>query len=173
MLKHRLGWIALVAGIAMLVYWGTMALTPRALMHLAMGRLAQNVPVNAMGHAPLSTAERRAIVRPSPDLAYSTCLFDLTDGPLEIVIEPIGSPYWSLSVFDANTNVVFVRNDRETNDEGVRVALVREGQAVGDIEEVSVPTDRGLALLRILVPERGDFEAIDADRRNAWCASLN
>lgn len=173
MLKRRLSWILLVAGIAMAVYWITLAMIPSTLMHVAMGRIEQNGPINSMGHAPLSTAERRVIVRPSPDLAYSTCLFDLSDGPLEIVVEPIGSPYWSLSVFDANTNVAFVRNDREADGEGLRVALVREGQAVGDIEQVSVPTDRGLALLRILVPERDAFEAIDADRRNAWCASLN
>lgn len=174
MLMHRIGWIALVAAVAMLVYWGAVAMTPRALMHLVMGRLEQNAPVNAMGHAPLSTAERRVIVRPSPDLAYSTCLFDLTDGPLEIVVEPIGSPYWSLSVFDAATNVAFVRNDREANGRPVRIALAREGQAVPDaIETVRVSSNRGLALLRILVPERASFDAIDLDRRSARCAPLD
>jgi len=174
MLRQRIGWIALVAGIAMFVYWSAVAMTPHTLMHLVMGRLEQNAPVNAMGHASLSTAERRVIVRPSPDLAYSTCLFDLTDGPLEITVEPIGSPYWSLSVFDANTNVAFVRNDRDANGQPVRVALALEGQAVpGDIEVVRVSSDRGLALLRILVPERGSFEAIDTDRRNARCALLS
>lgn len=174
MLRQRLGWIALVSAIAMLVYWGAVAMTPRALMHLAMGRLEQNAPINAISHAPLMTAEQRTIVRPSPDIAYSACLLDLADGPVMISVEPIDAPYWSLSVFGSDTNVAFIRNDREANGQPVRIALAREGQAVpDDIEVVRVPSDRGLALLRILVPERGSFEAIDAERRNMRCASLN
>lgn len=64
---RRLGWIASVAGIAMVVYWTTMAVIPGTIMQLAMGRLEQNAGVNTIGHAPFSTAERRVIVRPSPD----------------------------------------------------------------------------------------------------------
>jgi uncharacterized membrane protein len=174
MLRQRLGWIALVIGIAMAVYWGSVAMIPRFMMHVAMGRIEQNAPVNAMGHAPLSTAERRVIVRPSPDLAYSTCLFDLSDGPVTVSVEPINAPYWSLSVFDAETNVAFVRNDRDANGGPVRIVLALDGQAAPeDIEVVRISSTRGLALLRILVPERGAFEAIDIARGNSRCAPLS
>ncbi|MEM8694515.1 MAG: DUF1254 domain-containing protein [Pseudomonadota bacterium] len=170
---RRLGWIGLVAGIAMLVYWTAIAMIPSTLMSMAMGRLEQNAPVNAMGHAPLSTAERRIIVRPSPDLAYSTCLFDVTDGPVEISVEPIDAPYWSLSVFDAETDVAFIRNDREAGGAAFRIALVKEGQAAPQgVEAVRVSSDRGLALLRILVPERDAFAAIDAARRTSRCGAV-
>ncbi|WP_299327167.1 DUF1254 domain-containing protein [Parasphingopyxis sp.] len=167
----RIGWIALVTGVAMMVYWTAMALIPGTMMHMAMGRLEQNAGVNSMGHAPLSTAERRIIVRPSPDLAYSTCLFDVSAGPVEISVPPIDAPYWSLSVYDAQTNAIFVRNDREADQRPIRIALTGPGQTAPDgLEAVRVSTDRGLALVRILVPERDAFDAIDAARRSASCS---
>lgn len=170
MLKQRLGWIALVSAVAMLAYWGAVAMTPRALMYLAMDRVGQNAPTNAMAHAPMMTAEQRTIVRPSPDLAYSTCLFDLADGPIEISVEPIDAPYWSLSVFDSRTNVVFVRNDSETDDGPVHITLARDDQTVAqDIETIRIPSDRGIALVRILLTDRGSFDEIDDARRAARC----
>lgn len=173
MLRQKLGWIALVSAIAMLVYWGAVAMTPRALMSVAMDRVGQNAPVNAMAHAPLMTSEQRTIVRPSPDLAYSTCLFDLADGPIEISAGPIDSPYWSLSVFDSSTNVVFVRNDSETDGGPVHIALAREGQTVAqDIETIRVSSDRGIALVRILLTDRGSFDEIDDARRTARCMPI-
>ena len=167
---NRLAWIGLVAAIAMLVHWLAVGMIPGRLMGIAMERIEQNAPMNAMGHAPSSTAERRIIVRPSPDLAYSTCLFDLSEGPVAVSVRPMDAPYWSLSVFDDETNVRFVRNDRETGDQPLNIVLAREGQAVPDgSEAVRLPSDRGLALLRILVPERDAFAAIDAARRTASC----
>lgn len=169
----RIGWIAFVAGVAMIVYWTAIAAIPGTIMQLALGRLEQNAGINTMGHAPLSTADRRIIVRPSPDLAYSTCLFDVSDGPVEISVDPIDAPYWSLSVYDEQTNAVFVRNDREAGERPVRIVLMRAGQTAPDgLETVRVSSNRGLALVRTLVPERDAFEAIDADRRSARCAPL-
>ena len=170
----RIGWIGLVAAVAMLVYWVAVGMIPGRLMGIAMERIEQNAPVNAMGHAPISTAERRVIVRPSPDLAYSTCLFDLSQGPVAVTVQPIDAPYWSLSVFDDETNVRFVRNDRETGDQPLEVVLAREGQDVPEGREVvHVPSDRGLALLRILVSERDAFPAVDAARQTASCGILD
>lgn len=170
----RIGWIGLVAAIAMLVHWVAVGMIPGRLMGIAMERIEQNAPVNAMGHAPISTAERRVIVRPSPDLAYSTCLFDLSQGPVAVTVQPIDAPYWSLSVFDDETNVRFVRNDRETGDQPLEVVLAREGQDVPEGREVvHVPSDRGLALLRILVSERDAFPAVDAARQTASCGILD
>ena len=169
-----LSWIGLVAGVAMLVYWIAMARIPATMMQFAMGRIEQNAEINTMGHAPLSTAERRVIVRPSPDLAYSTCLFDVSHGPVEVIVEPIDAPYWSLSIYDAQTNAVFVRNDREAGGDPVRIVLAGPEQPVSDgLEVVRLSSDRGLALVRVLVPERDMFGAIDADRRSARCAPLD
>ena len=169
----RIGWIGLVAAIAMLVHWVAVGMIPGRLMGIAMERIEQNAPVNAMGHAPISTAERRVIVRPSPDLAYSTCLFDLSQGPVAVSVQPMDAPYWSLSVFDDETNVRFVRNDRETGDQPLEVVLAREGQDVtAGREVVRVPSDRGLALLRILVSERDAFPAVDAARQTANCGII-
>ena len=169
----RIGWIGLVAAIAMLVHWVAVGMIPGRLMGIAMERIEQNAPVNAMGHAPISTAERRVIVRPSPDLAYSTCLFDLSQGLVAVSVQPMDAPYWSLSVFDDETNVRFVRNDRETGDQPLEVVLAREGQDAPEGREVvHVPSDRGLALLRILISEREAFPAVDAARQTANCGII-
>jgi len=91
--------------------------------------------------------------------------------PVEIA--PVDAPYWSLSVYDEQTNAVFVRNDQEADGEPVRIVLTRAGQAVPDgLEAIRVSSDCGLALVRILVSERDAFDAIDTDRRSARCAPL-
>ena len=66
----------------------------------------------------------RAIVRPSPDLLYAGCAFDLADGPLRIQATVPRDTYWSLSMFAANTDNFFVVNDRAAKsalDAGVKM----------------------------------------------------
>jgi len=83
-------------------------------MRVAMRRLGEAGPVNAFQHAPPTRAERQPVVRPSPDLLYSICVFDLSQGDVLIDVPPIPDHYWSVSVFDARTDVAAVRSDRDT-----------------------------------------------------------
>jgi uncharacterized membrane protein len=148
----------------------TLIETPRALMALAVQRVGRAGGMNHMSHAPLATAAARAIVRPSPDLAYSSCPFDLSKGPLLVEATPVTAPYWSLSIFDAKTNAVFVRNDRQGRMQPVRVVVARSGQAVpAGVEVLRVDGARGIALIRILIDNRVSFPSIDRARRSARC----
>lgn len=170
MLKRLIPWVALVAGVAMLTFIVLLYATPGLLMRAAVGRLADRGGINQMAHAPLATAEARTIVRPSPDLAYSICPFDLGDGAVTVTVMPVEAPYWSLSVYDSQTNAVFVRNDREMRGEPVRIAIARQGQTIpAGYVPVWVEGRRGVALLRILVPNAGAFPAIDAARKASSC----
>ena len=111
----------------------------------------------------MATDKARAIVRPSPDLAYSSCPFDVSNGPVLVDVEPVPSPYWSLSVFDARTDVAFVRNNIDANGQPIRIAIALAGQPVPDgMQSVRVKNSTGIALIRILVQDRS---TVPGDRR--------
>ena len=146
--------------------------TPSFLMGMAMARL-DKAGANRFAHGPLATDKSRVIVRPSPDLAYSSCPFDLSKGPVLVDVAPVPAPYWSLSIFDQRTDVAFVRNNRDTQGGSIRIALARDGQEVpAGIETVRLADNRGIALVRILVESRDRFAEIDAARKKSVCQVL-
>lgn len=160
--------IGIVLGIA--AWHMTMAATPGVLMRLAVGRVAKIGGMNRFSHARLATAASRTIVRPSPDLAYSSCPFDLTGGPLLIDAVPVPAPYWSLSIFDSHTNVALVRNGEKARGQPFHIAVLAPGQsAPSGYESVHVDGTRGIALVRILIDVRARFPAIDVERRATTC----
>jgi uncharacterized membrane protein len=153
----------------------TLVQTPRLLMRLATHRIAGTAGYNALYQGPLATSDSRAIVRPSPDLAYSSCPFDLSKGPVLIDVAPVPAPYWSLSVFDPRTDVAFVRNNIQAGGNPLRIALIGEGggQAPPGYEPVLVKGNSGIALVRTLVEDRAHFPQIDAARRASRCRSIS
>lgn len=147
---------------------------PRLLMGFATGRISKAGGYNTMFASPMATDKARAIVRPSPDLAYSSCPFDVSNGPVLVDVEPVPAAYWSLSVFDARTDVAFVRNNIEADGRPIRVAIALAGQPVPDgMQAVRVADSSGIALVRILVQDRAQFPAIDAARRKSSCKPLS
>jgi uncharacterized membrane protein len=158
--------------LAALFYHLALVATPSVLMSAAMAKL-DKAGVNRFSHGPLATDRSRIIVRPSPDLAYSSCPFDLTDGPVLVEAAPAPAPYWSLSVFDQRTDTAFVRNNRDSGGKTVRIVLARDGQAVpAGVETVRLGYDRGVALIRTLVESRDRFAAIDRARRASRCVRI-
>ena len=170
MIRHWIGPVIL-GGILGISAWRTaMVATPDVLMGLAVQRISAVGGVNQFAHGPLATATSRMIVRPSPDLAYSSCPFDLTHGPLLIDAVPVPAPYWSLSIFDSHTNVALVRNGEKANYLPFRLAVVAPGQTAPDgYEAVHVDGTRGIALVRILIDLPARFPAIDHERRATTC----
>ena len=172
-------------------YHVALAQFPQALMTLATGRIAGasglgsfsamvfggspgGERINTLTATPLATDKARAIVRPSPDLAYSSCPFDLSKGPVLVDVQPVPAVYWSLSVFDARTDVAYVRNNIEANGQPIRVAIAQEGQPVPNgMTAVRVKGTSGIALVRILVSDRNQFAAIDAARKLSSCKPLS
>ena len=126
-----------------------------------------------MSQGPLATPARQPVVRPSPDLAYSSCPFDLAAGPLEIMVVPVPGRYSSLSIFDAATDVAYVRNDVEAGGKPYRIIVARDGQAVPPgAEVVRVGHDRGIALIRLLLKDPAEIGSLDAIRRQSTCRTV-
>jgi len=114
--------------------------------------------VNIALPAPRADASARTVVRPSPDLLYTACVFDLSDGPLHLQA-PVPEGYLSISGFAADSSNFFAVNDQDAvvDAEGQRqlsllLTLGEPMQAPAGTQVVVAPSVRGLVLFRTLIP---------------------
>lgn len=165
--KYVLG--ALIVGA--IVHVALIFATPRVLMHVAMSRIGAPGE-NAWHLGDRVTAASRQIVRPSPDFAYSACVFDLSEGPVVITATPWDA-YWSLSLYGANSDNFFVIDDREAH-YGAEITLVRRGaaQPEGASMIIESPSARGIALIRRLAPTPALYNAASRVAEEDVCASV-
>jgi uncharacterized membrane protein len=155
--------VALLVAIA-----GVLAL-PGTLMNVAIDRLSAG-GVNQMSHGNLATPENQPVVRPSPDLAYSACPYDLSAGPVMVMVHPIAGRYQSLSIFDAETDVIFVRNDVQAGGKPYGLVLALEGQKVPDrVEVVRTAYPKGIALIRLLLTNPAELPSLLPERAKSTC----
>ena len=143
-------------------------------MSKVMEKVAAGAEVNRFIEVPLATDKARGVVRPSPDLAYSICVLDLSAGPVRISV-PLTAPYTSIALYGDATDNYFVRNDRDTSGKPLDVIVLAPGVAKpGTLPEgvdvVTAPTVKGLALVRRAVESAEAFPALDAIRKTSTCA---
>jgi uncharacterized membrane protein len=163
-------WAAIA--IAVLAHFAFIHAVPRVMMNVALERVSAINGYNAWTFSDRVTPASRAIVRPSPDFAYSACAYDLSDGPLTITATPWGS-YWSLSLYAANSDNYFVIDDREARG-GAEITLVRRRQDTEGSAAtiVTSPTTRGVALIRRLAPDVDSYNAASQVARTDVCAAF-
>lgn len=162
---------ALAAGLG---HVGTILAAPRVIMHAALGKMSEDgQAINRFVFGDRTTQNSRRVVRPSPDLAYASCVYDLSRGPLLVQAAPTpGEGYVSISVFDARTDNIAVF-DTSQHPGGIRFVLARNGQRVPAGETVVVAQhDRGVILDRRLAPTAAAFAAADNARRADSCAPV-
>jgi uncharacterized membrane protein len=149
--------LALLAAAA-LVHLLVVHLLPSFLMGVAMARIAGAAAANVAVFPPRPDATSRGVVRPSPDLLYGVCAFDVREGPLRIRAEVPLDAYWSLSMFAANTDNFFVVNDRQSGGGALVDVVLAQPGAVVDVppgaELVEAPSGRGIVLTRKLYRAR-------------------
>jgi len=163
-------WIALTLLVAAAVHLATVWYLPHAIMRVALSRMGA---MNAIHFQNRPDEHSRGVVRPSPDLLYSACPFDLSKGPLRVRAPVPNDTYWSVSAFDADTDNFFARNDRQAD--GVVDFLIVDPSYRGPIEglkAISSPSKRGLVLFRVLIDDEKDLAAIDDLRRQAQCSTF-
>lgn len=163
-------WAALI--IALLAHFAFIHAAPRVMMNVALSRLSALNGYNAWTISDRVTPLSRAIVRPSPDFAYSACAYDLSDGPLTITATPWNA-YWSLSLYAANSDNYFVVDDREARN-GAAITLVQRGRVPPDsaAQIVQSPSTRGVALIRRLAPDLDSYNAAAAVARDDVCGAF-
>ncbi|MDP1627437.1 DUF1254 domain-containing protein [Parvibaculum sp.] len=177
-MNRKLQWLAVVAALAVILHLAIVWAVPRVIMSVAMTKIGGEGALNTFTHPPRATDASRAVVRPSPDLAYSICLLDLSAGPVRIEV-PASAPYTSLALYSSITDNYFVRNNREG--EGLRdgevIGLVVTGpgeEAPANlpegVEAVTSPTKKGLALVRRVIENDAAMPRLDEIRSHSVCA---
>ena len=166
-MRRALPWLLGIALGAAVVHVAAVAALPRAIMSRVFAGFATQAPPNQFVHPPLATHETRAVVRPSPDLAYSSALFDVSEHPLHVIV-PLSAPYTSLSGFADNTDNFFALNDQTSGADPIDVAIVGPSTPRTGLEGrrvIEAPSDRGVLLVRRVVANAEAFAGVDAVRR--------
>lgn len=167
-------WIAATLTLAAVFHILTIFGLPYAIMDRAMAGIASSAGgVNAPVYPERASAASRGIVRPSPDLLYTACVYDVSEQPVRLT-SPVPDTYWSLSVFASNTDNFFVVNDRQVASDRIEIVLAPEGSpaANGDVPVIIAPTTRGIVLFRSLITSDDSRTEIDVLRRQAHCEPL-
>lgn len=159
--------------IAVIAHFAFLYAFPRVLMGVAMERLSgHGLHYNSWQHAERVTENSRTIVRPSPDLHYSACPYDLGHGPITFRVTP-WADYWSISFYADNSDNFFVLDDREAR-QGAEIVLIRQGsKPLEHVERVvESPSQRGVALVRRLAPTGAAFDDASAAAQTDVCALI-
>ena len=161
--------VALAAG-----FWIALNAIPGVIMNKAMTRIAAATGgAGEVRHAPRLREDNQTIVRASPDILYSVCVFDLSEGDYRIAAPwPADGNYASVSFYDARTNNFAVISDRDATGPGTEVTLARDSNVAG-ADTIVAPADRGLALYRRVIDADTDLAAADAERRGFTCSRLS
>jgi uncharacterized membrane protein len=148
-----LKWVVAIVVCAWLGQYLLAAILPYAAMELIYARGTKQMGYNEAVVAPVSDEHARTIVRPSPDLLYASCIYNLEDGPLYIEA-PIPERYWSMQLYQMNTDnfagITNRRDERYRAGTMLRVTLIGPDQTPGEYpgSVIQSPTARGIILFR-------------------------
>jgi len=162
--------LALAATLHFLILW----LIPLAITGVFIRRLVKDVGYNHVVTRPLPTDKSREVVKPSPDLLYAACVFDVGAGPVRISAKPAPG-YWSLALYDRNSDNFFKINNSEATGERVELILGSAptagafAAAFPSAIYVRTPHAVGVMLARILVLDRSDMGAALAAQASLRC----
>jgi uncharacterized membrane protein len=133
-----------------------------------------DLQMNTIAHSPPRTAETREVVKPSSDLLYSICFYDVSKTPLQISAT-VPDTYRSISLYQNNTDNFFVKNDRQVEGEKVNFLLVGKDASdinAGNAEVIISPTDTGVILFRMLITDTAKLPELIRIQKKAHCGPL-
>ena len=174
-MKRILVWTALVLGVAIISHMAVLRMVPGAIMSKAMTAMHdRGVPLHGFALSPRITPKTQTIVRPSPDLAYSICRFDLSAGPI-LISGMAGPDYGSLTIFDASTNAVFITslNTNEGRENAVILTLDTNYKADNGTPIAVLEKPKGLALIRRRAPNAEQYEAARQLSKHDICTPVS
>jgi len=180
----RVGTLVTLGAAIVVGFVGTIVAYPNLAMSKASAAILANggVDANTFVHAARVDETSRRVVRPAPDIVYSACVYDLTNGPVNITVtKPADGRYASLSFYADNTDNFAVFNDRDADfDGGLDVLLVHSRSIPLTLPSywsdydavVESPSQSGIILLRRVVESDAAYPVINAERVRATCASF-
>ena len=169
-------WIVATLALAVIFHLATVMTIPRLAMKTAHKRILKKsgARINTLLHSSRVTVDSRDVVKPSPDLLYSLCVYDVSEKPLRITA-PVPDTYWSISFYQTNTDNFYVLNDRQAKTNPVNILLVGPDMTVPEIANAQVvvaSTTRGVFLLRSLIMDESKLDDLIKIQRMASCKSF-
>lgn len=136
---------------------------------IAQGAGGWNACFHNRVYGPRAGAARRA----NPDSIITSMAYDLSGGPVRLSGE-VWPRYWSLSLYQQNSDNYFVVNDRALDGPEFDFVLTYKDQTVGDVDavEISSPTQKGIMLIRRFAADAADMPAITANQDAMRCGPL-
>ena len=149
-----LRWIAAILVCGWLGQYALAMLVPHLVMERLYQKFAEAREPNQLNLTPRPDENSRWVVRPSPDLLYASCLYNLEQGPV-LISAPVPERYWSMQFYQMNTdNFAGINNQREQRfrvGTEVTVTLLGPDENPAEYagEVIQSPTSRGMMLLRV------------------------
>jgi uncharacterized membrane protein len=186
-MSRLLKWGAYVAVLAVAFYFVMLAGVPYGVMSMIKTRMASvgGGTANVMIHAERPSHTSRNVVRPSPELLYSICWYDLSKGPVRVTSGAPQGTYWSVALYRDNTDNFYVVNDTQTKGARAAFILYSEAQVQSGgkaafeafqgnqgVPGVASPSMTGLVLIRTLINDESKLPEIDGERRQATCTAV-
>lgn len=176
MIKKIMPWIIVGTVLSVVIHLATVGAVPTAIMGLLKYKSRKaGIEVNTIFHAPPVTEKSRRVVRPSPDLIYSSIVYDLGNSAIRITA-PIPETYWSLSIFSSDTENFYVVNDRQVGSKTIELILYSNGKKPanpGKAILVESPSESGVVILRMLIENEDKIEALQGIQRQANCEVID
>lgn len=150
----------------------TLFYTPHILMAGLTFKSYLNDNLGVLQIRPQAQADKDNIVRMSPDLLYSACTFDISNGPLQITAPKTGN-YVSISFFASNSDNFFAINDKEVESD-FNIVLTHSKLNIQIPEHskvIEAPSGYGLVLIRYYLGSMNIAE-LDELRHQAKCKDL-
>ena len=162
--RNAVTWVVFTLLLAAIVHVGVVFAIPYAVGI----RLRSLGEANTLIHAARPSGDDNPVRRSSPDMVYTGCSFDLSDGPLHVSAPvPTSDLYMSVSCFALNTDNFYVKNDRQVDGEFNFVLVGPDAPAhdIDDTEFVRSPTTTGGILIRYFIGDGTRQDEIEALRR--------
>ena len=178
-MKNWIKLIVITLLLAAVIHVATVAVLPYGITLYTLLGMQHRTPggqMNMIFQAPPTTADSRDVVRPSPDLLYSICVYEVSDKPLHIVAPIPNDTYWSMSFYAINTDNFFVVNDRTAKSNPADILLVGENMPyhdTGNSEVVIAPSNMGVILFRILVTDESKLNDLMQVQEQAYCSLVD
>ena len=139
---------------AFVVHLATIFVTPYAIMN----RVMASFPTNNLQVTPLVKASKgQAIPLPCPDFVYTISTYNVAKEPIRLNLVVPSDNYWSLSLTRDNGDNIYTLNDRQAPSRNVEVIITRKDYDLrepGKAIVVKSPSDKGLILIRMVVPSQ-------------------
>jgi uncharacterized membrane protein len=125
---------------------------------------------NKWGFVPIATADNNPTVKMSPDVLYSALSYDVSERPIRLSVPVSRDPFWSLTLFQANTDNYFGIDDRAVEGDAFDLVVLGPQQSAaisGAAHVVASPTEKGIAIVRMVVSSPDKLAALDKLRKKA------